>query len=142
MKVDLGYDTGILTLGYSVTNPGLGILTPWSANPFYTDALIQGFQRAGEQAVMICLSHTLKPVGLPGIALAAHFFHGWTSAPAAGAPLVESEWDFHVDWRPEHRPLEGLWFRVQYGRSTVWQGGTVTSSEELRVVLNYDLKIY
>jgi hypothetical protein len=31
---------------------------------------------------------------------------------------------------------------VQYGRSTVWQGGSVTESEELRVVLNYDLKIY
>jgi len=31
---------------------------------------------------------------------------------------------------------------VQYGRSTVWQGGTVTSSEELRVVLNHDLNIY
>jgi hypothetical protein len=58
MKVDLGYRTGILTLGYSVTNPGLGILTPWSANPFYTDGLIQGFQRAGEQVVMIGLSHT------------------------------------------------------------------------------------
>ncbi len=142
MKVDLGYDTGILTLGYSVTDPGLGILTPWSANPFYTDALIQGFQRAGEQAVMIGLSHTLKPVGLPEIALAAHFFNGWTAAPAAGAPLVESEWDFHVDWRPDHKPLEGLWFRVQYGRSTVWQGGAVTASEELRVVLNYDLNIY
>ena len=111
-KVDLGFGTGILTLGYSVVNPGLGILTPWSANPFYTDALIQGFQRAGEQAVMIGLSHTLKPVGLPGIALAAHFFNGWTSAPAAGAPLVESEWDFHVDWRPDHKPLQGLWFRA------------------------------
>ena len=142
IKVDLGYDTGILTLGYSVTNPGLGILTPWSANPFYTDALIQGFQRAGEQAVMIGLSHTLKPVGLPSIALAAHFFNGWTAAPAAGAPLVETEWDFHIDWRPEHKPLEGLWLRVQYGRSTVWQAGTVSTSEELRVVLNYDLKIY
>jgi len=142
MKVDLGYRTGILTLGYSVTNPGLGILTPWSANPFYTDGLIQGFQRAGEQAVMIGLSHTLKPVGLPGIAVAAHFFNGWTSAPAAGAPLVESEWDFHIDWRPEYKPLEGLWFRTQYGRSTTWQGGTVTNSEELRIVLNYDLRFY
>ena len=142
MKVDLGYDTGILTLGYSVTDPGLGILTPWSANPFYTDALIQGFQRAGEQAVMIGLSQTLKPVGLPEIALAAHYFNGWTAAPAAGAPLVESEWDFHIDWRPDHKPLEGLWFRVQYGRSTVWQADAVTASEELRVVLNYDLNIY
>lgn len=141
-KVELGYDTGILTLAYSVVNPDLAIQIPWSASPFYTYALIQGFLRAGEQAVMIGLSQTLKPVGLPDIAVAAHFFNGWTSAPAAGAPLVESEWDFHIDWRPSHKPLQGLWFRTQYGRSTVWQGGTAINSEELRVVLNYDLKLY
>ncbi len=141
-KVDLGYGTGILTLGYSVVSPGFAIQTPWSASPFYTDALIQGFLRAGEQAVMVGVSQTLKPIGLPGIALATHFFTGWTSASAAGAPVVESEWDFHVDWRPEHKPLQGLWFRVQYGRSSTWQAGTVTNNEELRVVLNYDLKMY
>jgi hypothetical protein len=141
-KVEVGYDTGILTVGYSVVNPNLAIQIPWSASPFYTYALIQGFLRAGEQAVMIGLSQTLKPVGLPDIAVAAHFFNGWTSAAAAGAPLVESEWDFHIDWRPSHKPLQGLWFRTQYGRSTVWQGGTVANSEELRVVLNYDLKLY
>lgn len=141
-KVDLGFDTGILTLGYSVVNPGFTIQTPWSASPFYTDALIQGFLRAGEQAVMIGLSHTLKRIGLPDVALAAHFFNGWTSAPAAGAPVVESEWDFHIDWRPSHKPLQGLWLRTQYGRSSTWQAGTVTNVEELRVVLNFDLKMY
>lgn len=141
-KVELGYDTGIVTVGYSVVNPDLAIQIPWSASPFYTYALIQGFLRAGEQAVMVGLSQTLKPVGLPDIAVAAHFFNGWTSATAAGAPLVESEWDFHIDWRPGHKPLQGLWFRTQYGRSTMWQGGTITNSEELRIVLNYDLKMY
>jgi hypothetical protein len=69
-------------------------------------------------------------------------FNGWTSAPTAGAPPVESEGNFHLDGRPERKPLQGLRFRVQYGRSTVWQGGTVTGSEEQRVVLNYDLKLY
>ena len=47
-----------------------------------------------------------------------------------------------LDWRPYHKLLSGLWFLAQYDRSTVWQGGTVTSSEELRVVLNHDLNIY
>ncbi len=68
-KVEIGHNTGILTVGYSVVNPGLGIQIPWSASPFYTYALIQGFLRAGEQAVMIGLSQTLKPVGLPDIAV-------------------------------------------------------------------------
>jgi hypothetical protein len=140
-KVDLGYNNGILTLGYSVTGPGLGILTPWSASPFYTSALIQNFQRAGEQAVMVGLSHSLIGLGLPA-AVSTHFFNGWTSAAAAGPPLVESEWDIHVDWRPDHDRLQGLWFRVQYGRFTIWQGGTVTNGEELRVVLNYKLNLY
>jgi len=47
-----------------------------------------------------------------------------------------------LDWRSYHKLLPGLWFLAQYGRSTVWQGGTVTSREELRLVLNYDLKLY
>ncbi len=139
-KVDFGYDTAILTVGYSVVNPGFAIQTPWSANPFYTDALIQGFQRAGEQAVMVGLSHRLTHIGLPGVAVAAHFFNGATSAAAAGAPLVETEWDFRIEWRPEWKPLDGLWLRAQYGKSSTWQGGSLTTADELRLVLNYALK--
>jgi hypothetical protein len=141
-KVDLGYDTAILTLGYSAVNPGFAIQTPWSANPFYTDALIQDFQRAGEQTVMVGLSYVMKQIGLPGVAVSAHFFNGATSAPAAGAPLVETEWDFRVEWRPEWKPLDGLWLRAQYGKSSTWQGGGLTTADELRLVLNYALKIY
>jgi hypothetical protein len=141
-KVDLGYDTAILTLGYSVVSPGLAIQTPWSANPFYTDALIQGFQRAGEQTFMVGLSYVLKPIGLPGVSAAVHYFNGSTSAPAAGAPLVENEWDFHLEWRPEWKPLNGLWMRAHYGKSSTWQGGTVSTSDEVRLILHYDLKIY
>lgn len=141
-KVDLGYDTAILTLGYSVVNPGLAIQTPWSANPFYTDALIQDFQRAGEQTFMVGLSYVLKPIGLPGVSAAVHYFNGSTSAAAAGAPLVENEWDFHLEWRPEWKPLAGLWMRAHYGKSSTWQGGNLTTADEVRLIVHYDLKIY
>ena len=114
-KVDLGYRTGILTVGYSVVNPTFAIQTPWSANPFYTDAQIQSFQRAGEQALMVGLSYVFTPVGLPGVAASAFYFNGWTGAPAAGAPLVETEWDFNLEWRPNWKPLQGLWLRARYG---------------------------
>jgi hypothetical protein len=87
-KVDLGYQTGILTLGYSVVNPTFAIQTPWSANPFYTDGQIQAFNRAGEQAFMAGLSYIFTPIGLPGVAASVFYFNGSTSAPAAGAPLV------------------------------------------------------
>lgn len=141
-KVDLGYDTAILTLGYSVVAPGFAIQTPWSANPFYTDALIQGFQRAGEQTFMVGLSYVLKPIGLPGVSAAVHYFNGQTSAPAAGAPLVETEWDVHLEWRPEWKPLAGLWMRAHYGKSSTWQGGGLTTADEVRLIVHYDLKLY
>jgi hypothetical protein len=141
-KVDLGYQTGILTLGYSVVNPGFAIQTPWSANPFYTDAQIQAFQRAGEQALMVGLSYVFTPIGLPGVAASVFYFNGSTSAPAAGAPLVENEWDFNLEWRPNWKPLQGLWLRARYGTSSVWQSNTRTNIDEVRLILNYNIKLY
>ena len=141
-KAELGYDTAILTLAYSTVNPGFAIQTPWSANPFYTDGQIQDFQRAGEQALMVGASYVFKHIGLPGVAASVFYFNGWTSAPAAGAPLVESEWDFALEWRPEWKPLHGLWFRARYGTNSVWQAGNRTITDELRLIVNYNVKLY
>jgi len=123
-------------------NPGFAIQTPWSANPFYTSAQIQNFQRAGEQALSVGASYVFKHFGLPGVAASVFYFNGWTSAPAAGAPLVESEWNFALEWRPEWKPLHGLWFRARYGTNAVWQAGTRTVTDELRLIVNYDVKLY
>ena len=141
-KVDLGYQTGILTVGYSVVNPTFAIQTPWSANPFYTDAQIQAFNRAGEQAVMVGLSYVLTPIGLPGVAASVFYFNGSTTAAAAGAPLVESEWDFNLEWRPGWKPLQGLWLRARYGTNSVWQNNIRTNIDEVRLILNYGIKLY
>ena len=56
----LGYGTGILTVGYSSVNPGFSMQTPWSANPFYTDAQINAFNRAGENTLMVGVSYGLS----------------------------------------------------------------------------------
>jgi hypothetical protein len=47
-RLEIGKSTGILTLGFSTVGPNFAMMNPWSANPIYTDAQIQGFQRAGE----------------------------------------------------------------------------------------------
>jgi hypothetical protein len=141
-KVDLGYQTGILTLGYSVVNPNFAIQTPWSANPFYTDAQILAFQQAGEQAFMVGLSYVFTPIGLPGVAASVFYFNGATAAAAAGAPLVETEWDFNLEWRPNWKPLQGLWLRARYGTASVYQGGGRTNIDEVRLIMNYNVKLY
>ncbi len=142
VRLQVGYETGIFTAAYSVVDPKYAIQTPWSANPFYTDALVLKFQRAGESAVLLGLSYDFTPLGLPGIAAAVQYFRGWTSALAAGLPVVEDEWDFDLEWRPNWKPLNGFWLRARYGKATTSQGGVYTSVDEIRVVLNYKVKSF
>jgi hypothetical protein len=141
-QLQLGYSTGILTAAYSVVNPGFNIQTPWSANPFYTDAQILSFNRAGESTVMLGLSYVASPLGLPGVAASVFYFRGWTQAPAAGAPLLEDEWNFNLEWRPNWKPLQGLWLRARYGQARIDQNNTRTVIDEVRLILNYGIKLY
>ena len=138
----IGYDTAILTAAFTSVNPGFGMQTPWSANPFYTDGQIQAFNRAGENTFMVGASYGLRPIGLPGVAASVFYYNGQTTAPAAGGPLSEYEWDFNLEWRPEWKPLPGLWFRARYGFSATDQGGVHTTVDEVRLILNYTFKLY
>ena len=37
-RLEFGYRTGILTVGYSTVNPTFAMANPWSSNPVYTDS--------------------------------------------------------------------------------------------------------
>jgi hypothetical protein len=138
----LGYNDAILNVGFSAVNPGFAMQSPWSSNPIYTDAQIQSFQRAGEQTVMGGLSYVLTRIGMPGVAASIFYYNGATNAAAAGKPLIESEWDFTLEWRPDWKPLQGLWLLARYGRSDTWQDNKLTTTDEVRLVLNYNVKLY
>jgi hypothetical protein len=141
-RLELGKSTGIFTLGFSTVSPNFAMMNPWSANPIYTDAQIQSFQRAGENALMVGLSYVMTPIGLPGLAASVFYYNGWTSAAAAGGPLTEYEWDFNLEWRPKWKPLPGLWLRARYGFSDTNQNNIHTTVDEVRLILNYSLNIY
>lgn len=141
-RLQLGYKSAILTAGFSAVNPGFAMQTPWSSNPMYTDAQVQSFQRAGEQTVMAGLSLILTPLGIPGVGASVFYYNGATNAAAAGKPLSENEWDFSLEWRPDWKPVQGLWLRARYGHSETYQNNGVTRTDELRLVLNYNVKMY
>jgi hypothetical protein len=86
-------------------------------------------------------SYVFTPIGLPGIAASVFFYQGRSDA-AAGPLTVENEWDFEVDWRPEFKPFSSLWLRLRYGTSTVNQGNKLTTTDEIRLILNYSVKLY
>jgi len=141
-RLQFGYGTTILTVGFSAVNPGFAMQSPWSSNPIYTDAQVLSFQRAGEQAVVLGLSSVLTPLGLPGVAASINYYNAATNAPAAGKPLVESEWDFRLEWRPQWKPLQGLWLSARYGHAETDQNNARTTTDEIRLVLNYNVKLY
>jgi hypothetical protein len=138
----LGYHSAILSAAYSVVNPGFTIQVPWSSNPFYTDAQIQPFDRAGESAIMLGASYVLRDLGLPGVAASVQYFRGWTQAPAAGAPVLEDEWNFNLQWRPGWDVLKGFWLQARYGKANIDQNGIRTTHDEVRLILNYGIKLY
>ena len=127
-------------MAYTAVNPDFGM--PRSANPFYTDGQIQAFNRAGENTVMVGLSYSMRPIGLPGVAASVFYFNGSTTAVAAGGPLTEYEWDLNLERRPEWKPLPGLWFRGRYGFSATDQASVHTTVDEVRLTVYYALKLY
>jgi len=134
-RLELGYQTGILALAYSTVNPNSAMVNPWSANPIYTNAMVLSFQRPGENALSAGLSYVMTPHGLRGVAASAFYFNGWTTAPAAGGPLNESEWNFNLEWRPDFKPLQGLWLRARYATATTDQNSVRTTVSDLRFIL-------
>ncbi len=141
-RLQVGYQTTILTVGFSAVNPGFAMQSPWSSNPIYTDAQILSLNRAGEQALVVGLSSVLTPLGMPGVAASINYYNGATNAVAAGKPLVESEWDFRLEWRPYWKPLQGLWLSARYGHAETDQNNARTTTDEIRLVLNYNVKLY
>ena len=65
------------------------------------------------------------------------YYNGATNAPVVGRPLIESEWDFSLEWRPEWKPLQGLWLRARYGHSDTDQDNKRTTIDEVRLTLNW-----
>jgi hypothetical protein len=138
----LGYEGAILTAAYTVVNPGFNMQVPWSMNPFYTDGQILAFDRAGESAIVLGASYVFTALGMPGVGASVQYFRGWTAAPAAGLPLVEDEWNFNLEWRPGWAPLKGLWIRARYGLGKLDQNNVRTTFDEIRLILNYGIKLY
>ena len=138
----LGLYNAILTATYTVVNPGFNMQTPWSSNPFYTDAQIQAFNRAGEGAMMVGASYVLSDLGLPGVGASVQYFRGWTEAPAAGLPVLEDEWDFNLEWRPNWDKLKGFWLRARYGYARIDTMGVRNTVDEIRLIANYTIKMY
>jgi hypothetical protein len=146
VKSDISYGGAILTLGYTHTQKGADMQSPWSGYPGYTSVQVQDFNRAGENAFMVKGSYDFTRLGLEGVSAYALFVHGWGRInPTTKASVAdENEFDADVQWRPKWKFLKGLWFRVRYAMVHQYEGPQTTIKDtinDFRVIVNYDIPL-
>jgi hypothetical protein len=145
VKSDISYGGAILTLGFTHTQKGADMQSPWSGYPGYTSVQVQDFNRSGENAFMVKASYDFTRLGLKGVSAYTLWVHGWDRVdPSTKASVPnENEFDADVQWRPEWKFLKGLWFRVRYANVHQYEGPHNNSNaiNDFRVIVNYDLPL-
>ena len=132
-----------LTAGYTANGSDNSWQAPYGMWPGYTNMLIGVFDRAGEQAVLLGAAYDFTHLGIPGLNVSVQT--ALDTHVAEDQPMW-SEYDFMADYdlsAIENLPhwLSPLSLRAQYAllQSDGRESGS-NLSEELRVILNYELK--
>jgi hypothetical protein len=142
MKTDISYGGAVLTFGYTYTNSGEDMQSPWSGYPGYTSVQVQDFNRAGEEAFMVKASYDFTRLGLEGVTTYALFVHGWDRLnPASNASVPnENEFDADIQWRPQWKFIKGLWLRMRYANVHQYERPNDTIND-FRIIVNYDVPL-
>ncbi len=140
VRARTSYKNTILTLAATTTGTGNAIQSPFGGRPSYLSLMRRDFDRANEVGILVGLSYDFSRLGMPGISAFTNFAWGnnaENSNTEENLPDV-TEFDFTVDYRPTSGLLNGLWLRTRYAHVD-FEGGEDT--QDLRVILNYEIKI-
>jgi hypothetical protein len=142
LKADISYGGAVLTFGYTHTNSGEDMQSPWSGYPGYTSVQVQDFNRANEEAFIVKASYDFTRLGLEGVTAYALFVHGWDRVnPATNASVAnENEFDADIQWRPQWKFVKGLWFRMRYANVHQYERPNDTIND-FRIIVNYDVPL-
>jgi hypothetical protein len=132
-KTEASWGGALFSAGYTYTDDGAAMRSPWSSYPGYTSVQVQDFNRAGEQAVILKGIYDFSKVGLQGVTFYALWVYGWDRDDGPN----ESEVDLDLQWRPSSKSLEGLSFRVRW--AYVEQRGVSDGVlQDFRFIVNWD----
>jgi hypothetical protein len=114
LKIEIPVDAALLTAAYTVTGNGANMQSPWAGYPGYTRAMVQNFNRAGEDAFLLRAGYSFAQVqGLTAYALWVH-----SSTPKDPAQYARDEYDLDAQWSSPAGMLKGLMFRLRYAYIT------------------------
>lgn len=112
-KLELTTGDTTWKLGASRTDDELGIQKPFGNPANYLSIIVEDFDRAGEDAWMVGLSHKFGRIGHGDLSGFATIVSGDTPDSGANASADQSEYDLTVDYRIREGRAENLWLRVR-----------------------------
>ncbi|MEE4679864.1 OprD family porin [Pseudomonas alliivorans] len=138
----VGDDGGMVYLGQGNVrkNNGLGSLEGNGGSSFYlfTDSMINGFNRAGENTTFGQYSFDFAKVGVPGLKAAIAYLSGDDIRDVNRARDSHSEWerDMRVDYVIQSGPLKGFGTTLRHG---TFRGDSTTTADtdQTRLIFNY-----
>lgn len=141
-KLELVRGANRFRLAASTTGGDAGIRSPYGNPSNYLSIIVNNFDRAGEDAIMLGYSRDLGQRRHGAISLFANVAYGDTPDTGPTASPDRIEYNLTLDWRIEEGWGKGLWFR--------FRGAWIDDDERVagandfadyRFIVNYDLEL-
>ncbi|WP_223445132.1 MULTISPECIES: OprD family porin [Pseudomonas] len=105
----------------------------------FTDAMINGFVRAGENTTFGQYSYDFAGLGVPGLKTSIAYLHGDNIKATNGSGPDSSEWerDMRIDYTIQQGALKGFGVTLRNG---VYRGSEVSNNpdvDQTRLIFNY-----
>jgi hypothetical protein len=144
-RVDLIWGPATLWGVFTQTGSAAQYQTPYGQWIGYTKQITKDFDRAGERAWQVGMIYDFAGIGLPGLLFTGSATSGDNAInPANGAALARmNEYDFDLIYQVVARTapdwLKPLQLRARAAYVDQFLNGTLTSIEEYRLILNYEI---
>ncbi|KPG91736.1 porin [Pseudomonas sp. RIT-PI-q] len=104
----------------------------------FTDAMVNGFVRAGENTTFGQYSYDFATLGVPGLKASVAYLHGDNIKAANGTGSDMSEWerDLRVDYTIQQGALKGFGATLRHG---TYRGSeiNIADQDQTRLIFNY-----
>jgi hypothetical protein len=139
-KLELVSGVNRFRLAASTTDDDFGIQKPYGNPANYLSIIVNDFDRAGEDAVMVGFSRDMGELGPGTISMFGNVAHGDTPDAGPVASPDQTEYDVTVDWRVKEGWGDRLWFRFR--GAWIDQDEAVEGANDyydFRIIVNWDL---
>ncbi|WGO93211.1 OprD family outer membrane porin [Pseudomonas viciae] len=137
----VGDDGGFVYLNQGSVLDGNGRNEGAGGSSFYlfTDSMINGFVRAGENTTFGQYSYDFTGLGVPGLKAAVAYLHGESikSTTAGGSDSSEWERDMRLDYVVQQGALKGFGTTLRHGSYRGTGSGSGADRDQTRLIFNY-----